>query len=121
LKSWLAKPGFVSGSTTVTNIPTSATNIVAIQSGPDHTVALRANGTVIAWGGNSGGQTNVPSNLSNVVGVAAGPSRSFAIKADGFVIGWGAQGTVPPGLSNVVAITTLSSNSRNVALRRDGS
>jgi len=91
------------------------TNIAA---GFFNSLALRADGTVIAWGLNNFGQTNVPAGLSNVVGIAAGWHHSLAFMSDGTVVGWGAgmfladppdsfnygQATAPAGLSNVVAI-----------------
>jgi hypothetical protein len=83
-------------------------NVVAIAGGYYHSLALKADGTVIAWGNNSYGQTTVPAGLSNVVAIAGGYYHSLALKADGTVIAWGnnnyGQTTVPAGLSNVVAI-----------------
>jgi hypothetical protein len=42
-------------------------------------LALRSDGTVVAWGYNDDGETNVPAGLSNVVGIAAGGLASIAI------------------------------------------
>ena len=75
-------------------------------------VALRADGRVIAWGDNSYGQTNVPASLSNVVAIAAGGDLStpsaftFALKSDGTIAVWGNGQVVRPlgGMSNVIAI-----------------
>src|SRR5687768_7151959 len=39
-------------------IPPGATNVVAIAAGFFHSLALRANGTVVAWGDNTKGQCN---------------------------------------------------------------
>ena len=44
-----------------------------------HNLALRSNGTVIAWGDNSCGQTNVPTAMANIGAIAAGGSHSLAI------------------------------------------
>ena len=52
--------------------------MVAIAAGGGHTVALKQDGTVVAWGGNSYGQTTVPAGLSGVVAVAAGGSHTVA-------------------------------------------
>jgi len=60
-------------------------NIVSIATGGDHNLALRSDGTVVAWGDNRSGQTNVPPGLSNVVAIAAGggcfchPERGFSL------------------------------------------
>ena len=60
--------------------PAGLTNIVAISannnnsaSGPDSNfnLALRANGTVVAWGGDYYGETNPPAALNNLISVAA--------------------------------------------------
>jgi hypothetical protein len=53
--------------------------VVAIASGLDHNLALKRDGTVVAWGLNSHGQTNVPSGLSNVVAIAASDNYSLAL------------------------------------------
>ncbi len=99
--------------------------VVAIAAGQIHSLALRADGTVVGWGYNSYGEaTGVPTTtgdfdnsgpvviggrvLSNVVAIAAGWYHSLALKADGTVVGWGdnsaGETTIPAGLSNVVAI-----------------
>jgi alpha-tubulin suppressor-like RCC1 family protein len=81
---------------------------LAVAGGDDHSLALKSDGTVAAWGLNSEGQTLVPGDLSNVVAVAAGAAHSLALEDSGRVIGWGrdseGETTPPPGLSNVVAI-----------------
>jgi alpha-tubulin suppressor-like RCC1 family protein len=85
-------------------------------------VALKSDGTVIAWGRNDEGQATVPSGLSNVVDVASGEYHNLALKADGTVTGWGWNGvgqtTIPAGLSNVVAIA--ASGLHSLALIADG-
>ena len=73
------------------NVPAGLTNVVAIAGGGYHSLALKYDGTVVAWGDNSAGQTNVPAGLSNVVAVAAGGFHSLALKNDGSVVAWGDQ------------------------------
>ena len=60
-----------------------------VSSGTAHTLALRGDGTVAAWGRNDRGQASVPTGLSNVRQVAAGGSHSIALLADGSVRVWG--------------------------------
>jgi len=76
---------------------------VAIASGHDHNLALKRDGTVVAWGQNTKGQTNVPANRSNVVAIAGGYYSSLALKSDGTVVFWGtnifASTNIPGGLS----------------------
>jgi alpha-tubulin suppressor-like RCC1 family protein len=102
--------------------PTNIGNVTAIAAGALHTLALRKDGTVIAWGNNFYGQTNIPAGLSNVVAIAAGNNHCLALKSDGSLAAWGdygyGQGGVPVGLSNVVAIA--SGAYYNLALKADG-
>lgn len=111
-------------------VPTGLSNVVQIAAGVDHSLALKSDGTVAAWGSarlyinawNPLGQTSIPAGLSNVVAVAGGSFHSMALKADGTVVVWGynthGQGDVPPGLTNVVAIA--AGWYHNFALKRDG-
>jgi hypothetical protein len=89
----------------VTNVPDGLTNIVAVAAGLDDALALRADGTVVAWGANAYGITNVPSSLSNVVAISSGWLFHMALRSNGTVVTRGISSTaVPDGLSNVVAI-----------------
>ena len=54
--------------------------MVAIAAGDEHTVALKQDGTVVAWGDNGYGQTKVPAGLSGVVAIAAGVGHTVALK-----------------------------------------
>ncbi|MBF0390390.1 MAG: hypothetical protein HQK71_09845, partial [Desulfamplus sp.] len=83
------------------------TNIIAIDAGAEHTVALKNDGTVWAWGGNIyyklGDSTNVtrtlpvqvkdPSDgstfLTGVSAIAAGQDSTVVLKSDGTVWAWG--------------------------------
>lgn len=112
--------GWGSNTYGTTNIPPSATNIVAVDAGSFHNLALRSDGKVIAWGWNFQGQTNVPQGLANVVAIAAGEYSSMALRANGSVAVWGQSiGGVPPGLANVVAIAAGTSHA--LAVVNDGS
>ncbi len=103
-------------------VPVGLTDVVAVALGQRHRLALRANGRITAWGGDSHGQATVPDGLSNVVAIAAGAYHSLALSADGRVTTWGKSGfreaTVPDGLSNVVAIAAGADH--NLALHADG-
>lgn len=90
--------------------------VLAIAAGSAHSLVLKGDRTVVAWGSNSDGQTNVPPGLSNVTAVAAGQAHNLALKTDGTVVAWGAgatgsgmgddygQSRVPADLSNVTAL-----------------
>jgi len=91
---------------------------VAVAVGFYHCLALKKDGTVVAWGNTSvgGGATIVPAGLKDVVAIAAGGQHSMALKSDGTVVCWGnnssgwlteavgGQAQVPYGLSGVVSI-----------------
>jgi alpha-tubulin suppressor-like RCC1 family protein/pimeloyl-ACP methyl ester carboxylesterase len=76
------------------------TGVVSVAAGSIHTVAVKSDGTVWAWGNNGFGQlgdgsaTNrlapvqVP-GLTGVVSVAAGFEYTLAVKSDGTVWAWG--------------------------------
>gem|GEM_PF-2254638 len=85
------------------------TDIVAIAAGLDHSLALRSDGTVWAWGCNSGGRLGDGSTenrtvpvqvygpggqgyLTDIVALAAGSSHSLALRSDGTVWAWGYNG-----------------------------
>ncbi|MGO9202898.1 MAG: hypothetical protein ACLQM8_20445 [Limisphaerales bacterium] len=59
------------------------TRFTAIAAGGYHDLALKSDGTVVAWGGNDYGQLDVPAGLSAVVAVAAGGGFSLALESAG--------------------------------------
>jgi hypothetical protein len=88
--------------------------VTAVAAGQAHSVALKRDGTVVAWGCGapfSYGQCSVPSGLAGVTAIAAGYFHSLALKSDGTVVAWGCgfgfdygQCSAPGGLSRVAAI-----------------
>jgi exopolysaccharide biosynthesis protein len=104
------------------SLPPNLSNLVAIAAGGWHSLALRADGTPIAWGNDSNGECDVPPALTDAVAIAAGGYQSLAIRAEGTVMAWGAndflQSTVPGGLGNVIAVAAGTWHS--LALRADG-
>jgi YD repeat-containing protein len=83
--------------------------VIAIAAGDRHGLALRADGTLLAWGYNGYGQlgdssttqSGVPHLLreqnggaiTQIVAISAGSNHSLALKADGRLLGWGANGS----------------------------
>ena len=70
--------------------------VTAIAAGHFHSLALKSDGSVLAWGcggGNDYGQCTVPAGaLSGVIAIAAGAYHSLALKSDGSVLAWGCGG-----------------------------
>jgi hypothetical protein len=66
-------------------VPAGLNEVVAISGGYQHTLALKSDGTVVAWGQNVDGQSEAPSGLSEVVAISAGEAHSVALKSDGLV------------------------------------
>ena len=104
------------------NVPTGLSGVSAISAGATHSLALKADGTVLAWGCRSidYAQCNVPSGLADVAAISAGSAHSLALKSDGSVAAWGCAGNggsddgqcnVPNGLANVIAISAAISRS----------
>ena len=95
-------------------------NVTAIAAGRTHNLALKNDGSVVAWGSlNSGVQVVVPAIISNVVAIAAGYDGSLALKNDGTVTGWNMR--IPAGLSNIIAIAAANTPwSQGLVLRKDG-
>jgi len=88
--------------------PAGITGVVSISCTWEHTVALREDGTVVAWGRNDYGQATVPVGLDRVVAVSAGAFHSLALRDDGTVVSWGVQDdrtSIPSGLGLVVDIS----------------
>ncbi|MBP6390554.1 MAG: T9SS type A sorting domain-containing protein [Flavobacteriales bacterium] len=129
------------------NIPvqvSSLTGITAIESGSDHSLALKNDGTVWAWGRNLKGQlgngtninSNVPVQVSSLTGITAmgaGSFHSIALKTDGTVWAWGfndygtlGNGTntdsnVPVQLNSLTEITAIGADGyHSIALKNDG-
>ena len=64
-------------------------NLVAVAAGATHSLGLRSEGTIVAWGLNEDGQCNVPVPNADFVAVAGGGYHSLGLKSDGTIIAWG--------------------------------
>ena len=107
----------------VEQVPEQAkTGIVSVSTGEKDALALREDGTVVAWGRNSDRQNIVPPGLTGVIAIASGFDFNVALKDDGTVVAWGAndggQSTVPAGLKDVIAISAGGNHA--LALKADG-
>jgi alpha-tubulin suppressor-like RCC1 family protein len=91
-------------------------DITQISGSGDTTLALRSNGTVLAWGANQRGQAGngtvsaggcscitspvAVTGLKNVIAISAGSDHGAALKADGTVWVWGANFYGQLGINN---------------------
>jgi alpha-tubulin suppressor-like RCC1 family protein len=66
--------------------PLQARPATTITAGDMHSLGIRADGTVAAWGDNWYGQRNVPAGLTGAVSVAAGGNHNLALKSNGAVV-----------------------------------
>ena len=95
---------------------------VALAAGVTHSLALRADGSVLAWGLDSLGEVRAPRSL-RALAVAANEGYSMAVTTGGSVIIWGAgpygRTNIPPAArSNVIAIARRRLSCAGVAWRR---
>ena len=101
------------------NPPTGLGDVTAIDGGGGRTIALKADGSVTAWG--DGSQTTP--GLGVVTAIAAGENHTVVLKADGSVAAWGdnqfGQCNAPTGLGVVTAIAAGAAHT--VAIKVAGS
>lgn len=112
------------------------TGVTAITAGSYHTLALKKDGTVWAWGENADGElgngtytnSSVPiqvSGLTGVTAIAGGEFSSLALKADGTVWSWGLLdapiGNVPKVVSGLAGVIAIAGGfDHALALQSDG-
>ncbi|MBI1910128.1 MAG: Ig-like domain-containing protein [Deltaproteobacteria bacterium] len=124
----------ISGVTDLAGNPMAETSFTfrtrgMVAAGHYHTVALKSDGTVWAWGNNSSCTLGVFSNctplyssiprqvitlyqplshLSGVTGLSAGVMHTVALKEDGTVLAWGANGNGQIGLGTTSQSVTVA-------------
>jgi hypothetical protein len=95
--------------------PNTLGNVTNVAVGGAHSLALRADGSVVGWGDNSFGQIGIPPDVTNIVAIAAGQHHSVALRRDGQVFAWGRsdnfQQTTVPLHTNVIAIAAGANHS----------
>jgi len=87
-----------------------------------HSLGLKANGSIVAWGRNNDGQCDVPEPNADFVAVAAGGAHSLGLKGDGSIVAWGSnrdgQCSVPEPNTGFVAIE--AGDAHSLGLKGDG-
>jgi alpha-tubulin suppressor-like RCC1 family protein len=123
---------------------TGLTGVTQVSAGGEHSLALLANGTVMAWGDNGDGQlgngtttsSDVPvpvTGLTGVTAVSAGEEFSVALLSNGTVMTWGYNGDgqlgngtytnsdVPVPVSGLTGVTAVSAGGQHaLALMSNG-
>jgi alpha-tubulin suppressor-like RCC1 family protein len=117
--------------------------VVAVAAGFWHSLALKSDGTVWAWGGNTSGQVGDGTisirlspiqvqGLTGITAIAAGFHHSLALRNDGAVFAWGsnAEGelgdgttvdrTLPVQVPSMTALSVAAGDAHSLAIRSDG-
>lgn len=106
------------------NTPSGLDSLTKIEGGYNHSVALKSDGTVVAWGNNNGTQgiTQVPAGLSSVIDIDAGWNWTVARRSNGTLVSWGANDSaqITQTPTNQSFISVAAGNMHGVALKNDG-
>jgi len=70
-------------------VPEPNSDFVAVAGGGSHSLGLKEDGSIVAWGRNDYGQCNVPEPNEGFVAVAGGGYHSLGLKEDGSIVAWG--------------------------------
>jgi alpha-tubulin suppressor-like RCC1 family protein len=119
--------------TTPTPVP-GVSEVVAVAAGSRHSLALRRDGRVFAWGANESGQLGTGSHdssptpqllstLENIVAISASLEKSVALGADGRLWQWGTdtQTATPVVTADHVSGIAAGASLSPVTIRSDGS
>ncbi|MBN1868332.1 hypothetical protein JW916_13685 [Candidatus Sumerlaeota bacterium] len=94
-----------------------------MSAGQFHGIGLKADGSIVAWGGNDFGECDVPAPNASFVAVASGSSHNLGLKSDGSIAAWGrndyGQCNVPVPNADFVAVA--GGVVHTLGLKADGS
>ena len=120
----------VSSASNWTNALPGFTNVAAISVCDTHSLVLKRDGTVQDIDGNQCGSNlghpfDTPAVLGPLVSISANNTNDLAIASNRTLVGWGSspsgQITIPPGLTNVVAVSAGVNHSLAIVAVQDGS
>lgn len=120
--AWGGGQDFRSTPNAVNFVPLGTTGVHALAVGTSHVLALKTNGTVVAWGDNQLGQITLPTITDFVDSIAAGGNVSGLVTRGGAVHVWGfntsGQLNLPEGLAGVRQLALGATHA--LALKTDG-
>ena len=94
-----------------------------VAGGVIHSLGVKSNGSIAAWGYNVDGQCTVPAPNADFTAVAAGYTHSLGLKSDGTIAAWGDEASglcaVPAPNADFTAIA--ADNQHSLGLKSDGS
>ena len=106
----------------------AGTGYTAGAAGSQHSVALRANGSIVSWGINDGssldyGQVSGTPAGAGYTAVAAGYLHSLALTSDGSIVSWGCDnyGQVSQAPAGTGYTAVAAGGYHSLALKADGS
>lgn len=124
-----ASPGALSAWGDLLLGPSPVTGYAKVDGGRSHTIALAADGTIVAWGYNGyGDRCAVPTPNANFIDVSAGGewyAHSVGVKSDGSVVAWGCEPGESYGKCSVPApnngfVAVSAGHFHTLGLKADG-
>lgn len=98
---------------------TTTVKVVQIAAAQNNSIALKTDGTVIAWGDHVTGWAKPPAGLTDVVEIYAKDTTFLARKSNGTVVAWGSNNVgemnIPNGLNNVISMAAAGSHTLAVS------
>lgn len=102
------------------DLPNGA-DFIAVSAGATHSLALKSDGSIVAWGIDENGQLNVPAGIGYKA-IDADWGWSVALKSDGSIVAWGINDHNQLGVPSGTGYKAVAAGShQGVAIKSDGS